>query len=295
LTLPETIDEFVSAFQNVYGQYDEKRSEEQQWLLIVEESSRIAEAVREGSYESILEHLTNLFVWLCGFIAKCIIPETKCYLKDDFSTIIWIKFQQKCARCDSKPCQCLSSMKRLMKREKAQKEEAYNETEKNAREQIDSRPKKLDDIVAMFNEIFYSNIMITDIKEIAFHLLEEVGEVSEQIRELKANIEESNIKFHKTELRRELADVFSWVMALLIKVNLLGDAAYNLTKTFASLQEKQSIEIEPITVNNSLLRILVQKFYSEGDQLVCKTCRKQKCDLSLHPKHYPVSIIEEKK
>jgi len=212
-----------------------------------------------------------------------------------FQLLYGLNFNKKCARCDSKPCQCLSSMKRLMKREKAQKEEAYNETEKNAREQIDSRPKKLDDIVAMFNEIFYSNIMITDIKEIAFHLLEEVGEVSEQIRELKANIEESNIKFHKTELRRELADVFSWMMALLIKVNLLGDAAYNLTKTFASLQEKQSIEIEPITVNNSLLRILVQKFYSEGDQLVCKTCRKQKCDLSLHPKHYPVSIIEEKK
>ena len=62
LTLPETIDEFVSAFQNVYGQYDEKRSEEQQWLLVVEESTRIAEAVREGSYELILENLTELFV-----------------------------------------------------------------------------------------------------------------------------------------------------------------------------------------------------------------------------------------
>ena len=92
-----------------------------------------------------------------------------------------------------------------------------------------------------------------------------------------------------------MADVFSWVMALLIKVNLMGDSAYNLTKTLVSLQEKESIEIKPITINNSLLRILVQKFYSEGDQLICKTCRKQECDLSLHPKHYPVSIMVEKK
>lgn len=292
LTLPEAIDDFVSEFQKVYGKYDKKRSEEQQWLLVVEESSRIAEAVREIEYGLILEHITDLFVWLCGFIGKCSDSNRNCYLEDDFSTIIWLKFPRKCPRCDTNPCYCLSLLKKLMKREKKQKEEAYQEIEKGARAQIDARPRRLDDIVAMFNEIFYSNILIMDIKEIAFHLLEEVGEVSEQIRELNAD-DKTDVKNHRIELRRELADVSSWLMALLIKVNILGKTSHKLTKALVELQENKTVEIPEIKVENSLLRTLIIKSYSDDNKLICKTCKQPECNLSLHTKKYPISTTKE--
>src|SRR5207253_7015543 len=96
----------------------------------------------------------------------------------------------------------------------------------------------------MFDEIYSNNIMVTDIKEIAFHLLEEVGEVSEQIRELRAQSgrEEkdlSRIGHAKRELQRELADVLSWMVTLLIKVTYLANNSIPTIKGLVELGQSE--------------------------------------------------------
>jgi len=294
--LPVTIDEFVDRFREIYGHIDGSRSEEALWLQVVEESSSIAEAVREIRYEQILSHAANFFAWLCGFMAKCNKELTSiCHLSEDFSEVIWLKYPHICPRCSSNPCECLKRWRELNAREEEQKKQAYKSIEDRARHTRTSRVRNLDDLEAMFEEIHGNNIMVTDIKEIAFHFLEEVGEVSEQIRELRALSEKASrnsqrISETKRELRKELADVFSWLIALLIKVDYLAMNSTPAIDALASIRGVKGIR-EPLTASPRirLLRRLILKYYSKNDKMVCRTCHEEKCNLSLHERLYPVA------
>lgn len=295
MSLPQTIDEFVSGISDVYGHNDEGRGEEELWLQVVEESSQIAEAVRENSYEKILKNSVDLLAWLSGFVSKCHSKDSICHFEDKLSVIIHTKFPGRCPRCKNNPCQCLSRMKELQERDQEHKRRVYAESEEEANNTMESRPKRLDEIVAKFYQIFANNLMIMNIQEIAFHLLEEVGEVAVELRELRArngNGEESEIKEIKTELKKEIADVFSWVLALIIKVNLLGNNSYQVTKALTEIINENILNFETIKIENSLLRKLILKYYSDNENLVCSTCNETKCDLSKHDNKYKIKKVD---
>ena len=288
-TLPTDIDRFVLKFRDVYGHIDSSRTEEALWLQAVEEGSSIAEAVREVRYEEALSHIADLFAWICGFVGKCNnVSNGAFHLDDPLSTILWLKYPDKCPRCNSNPCRCLTLWKDLLYKEKTQKERAYKSIEERARRRLGSRVRDLDEIELMFEELFGSNIMVMDIKEIAFHLLEEIGEVSEQIRELRAletlpSLGKDRIVPIKRELRRELADVFSWMVTLLIKVNYLADGSIRSVDAIAELlREKGYGNNDSDMPRKPLLRVLVLKYYSSANSMICRSCHKKKCDISVH-------------
>lgn len=297
MSLPQTIDEFVLGIFDLYGHNDEGRKEEELWLQVVEESSRIAESVRENSYENILKNSVDLLAWLAGFVAKCHSKDSICHFDDELSMIIHTKFPGICSRCEHNPCQCLSRMKELQARDQETKKIAYARSEEKANNTMESRPQKLDEIVAIFYGIFSNNLMIMNIQEIAFHLLEEVGEVSVELRQLRArngNGKESEINEIKKELKKEIADVFSWVLALIIKVNLLGKNSFEVTKALIEVINENTLNLETINIENSLLRKLILKYYSDNQNLVCPTCKETKCDLSKHTNRYKVVKVKDK-
>lgn len=297
VALPQDLDDFMNAIHEVYGHLDNNRSEEEIWLDVVEESSRIGESVREVRYDRILDQLTNLFVWLCGFIKKCNNETSICFFKEDFSSVIWLKFPDACPRCGARPCGCLSRWRELLQREKAQKEEAYGRILKKAIDTLSSRIRNLDHLVGMFDEIYGNNIEVTDIKEVAFHLLEEVGEVSEQLRELRALGQENETNKEKkgsilNEVKQELADVFAWLAGLTIKVNLLAVSSIHISNVMLELTGKEKINLSTESIDRTLLRRLVLKNYSDGEKMICRTCKLPKCEIARHEKRY---LLKESK
>ena len=285
--LYETIDEFVDAFGKVYGHLDRKRSIEQMWLQVVEEASSVAEAVREVNYVDVVSHLANTFCWVCGLVAKCR-GETQSILhfKDDFSSIIWRKYPNRCPLCDTSSCQCLIKKREIDQRSPGEKNRVYERVRRRAQRSMEDRITNLDRLVNMFEDIFGPNYFIMPIEEITFHFTEEVGEVAEQIRELRALEMSSSIgakdkdrrkKRIITEFLRELADVFSWMCGILIKINYMIGNVNNILREFSRSQGVYS----EITFSE-----ILKKYYTEEGTLVCRTCRQTLCDIKKHETLY---------
>ena len=163
-----------------------------------------------------------------------------------------------------------------------EKEAAYDRIVAAARKTLDRRPLLLDEMVEMFDSIYAPNYSVMSINEIAFHFTEEIGEVAEQIREIRAwetqtrrrTAQKDEILEH---LRRELGDVFSWTAGLVNKIN-------NGLEGNAKLLEEFGI-IHRVTTRIPLSTIVL-KYYSKNGQMVCRTCRLPKCDIKKHRTTY---------
>jgi len=91
----------------------------------------------------------------------------------------------------------------------------------------------LGQLEGMFRRVFSNSTYVLTPSEIAFHLMEEVGEVSAALADLELskavlrksknqrNDFEQERKKLVLELSGELADVFSWTMSLIDKVRML--------------------------------------------------------------------------
>ena len=275
----ETIDEFMEAFEKVYGNLDRRRTVEQMWLQVVEEASNVAEAVREVNYVDVVSHLANTFCWICGLVAKCR-GETKSifHFEEDLSSIIWRKYPHKCPLCGMMPCQCLIKKREIDQRSPEEKNRVYEHVRRRAQRSIKDRIRNLDRLVNMFEDIFGPSYFIIPIEEITFHFTEEVGEVAEQIRELNA-LEMASIEVNDEKKRiineflKELADVFSWMCGILIKINyMIG----NVNHILIEFGRSQGIYRE-ITFSE-----ILKKYYVEEGKLVCRTCRQSPCDIKKH-------------
>jgi len=287
--LYDTIEEYVDAFEKVYGNLDKKRSIEQMWLQVVEEASSVAEAVREVNYKDVVSHLANTFCWVCGLIAKCRgEPQPILHFEEDFSSIIWTKYPNKCPLCVSNPCQCLIKKREIDQRSTKEKERIYGRVRKMAQRSIEDRIRNLDRLVNMFEDIYGPNYFIMPIEEITFHFTEEVGEVAEQIREVYAlGITSAGINDKKREKKRittefleELADVFSWMCGILIKINyMIGNVNQILIEFKRSQDTYREIRFSEI----------LEKYYVDKGTLVCRTCRQTPCDIKKHKTIYQIS------
>lgn len=287
--LPDTLDDLVNAFGRVYGDIDRKRSVEQMWLQVVEEAASVAEAVREVNYVEVVGHLANTFCWLSGLVAKCRgDPNSILHFEEDFSSIVWRKYPNSCPLCGVSSCQCLIKKREIDSRSPEEKNRVYEKAEKKAQRTIEDRIRNLDRLVNMFEEIFGSSYFVMPIEEITFHFTEEVGEVAEQIRELRAvNIApiEEREKIERREritkeFLRELADVFSWMCGILIKVNLLIENVDDVLSEFG----RSEGAFRKITFSETL-----QKYYTDDGRLVCRTCGQSPCDIKEHDKLYQLS------
>lgn len=279
------IDEFVDAFSTVYGQLDKRRTVEQMWLQVVEEASSVAEAVREANYVEMMSHLANTFCWFCGVVAKCHKESNSAFhFEEDFSSIIWNKYPNKCPLCQTNPCQCLIKRHEINQRSSREKTRVYENVREIAQGSIEDRVKNLDKLVAMFEGIFSPAYFVIHIEEITFHFTEEVGEVAEQIRELNAlqNLSRSvREKEHVVnEFTKEMADVFSWMCGILIKTNLMISDVDNVLKEFGRSQRKfQKIKFSEV----------VKKYYLKRGTIVCRTCGQKRCDIKKHKTLYSLS------
>jgi len=73
----------------------------------------------------------------------------------------------------------------------------------------------------IFKNIYYRQIRSQTLEQVGFHLMEEIGEVARALRKAKEARGEEEICKEVANLQDELADTFDWIMAILLKIEVL--------------------------------------------------------------------------
>ena len=136
--------------------------------------------------------------------SNCRIGEYTIRTEKEFSEIIWDKYPKVCPvcfwwrhqnGCDTpedyeKGCECLIHDVEDRDKTKGEEEKRNKVLEKQSRvkalrnfaktqSELEKKPNTIDDWQKMFKELFKSNLRHISLVDIGFHLLEEVGEVSD--------------------------------------------------------------------------------------------------------------------
>lgn len=315
---PLSFDEYVTGFWELYGHIDEHRSLENMWLRLVESASGVGEEVREAkeegqTYEDILKHLADVFCWTTNFITRCNEigdPFYELHYEDgdgneieaDPTWIIWEKYPGYCVSCDSWgnvkeadfesgefevfPCRC-----RTYYPSHIDKGEKIRRARTRAEENQGGRPREVDHYVSMFEQLYGQKYRDLSLDLITFHFLEEVGEVSEQIRRLsglKKKKEETDedvsddVAEQKAHLRRELADVYSWMSAIVIQLGYLKSQTRNLG-AYTGDGPRQSNPGDDILLSE----IINHRFVNDDGEFECPGCEETTCDPEKHSEDDP--------
>jgi NTP pyrophosphatase (non-canonical NTP hydrolase) len=170
------------------------------------------------------------------------------------------------------------------------KELTRRELQAHAASLRDRKVAGMDELQRMFAQIFKANIEHLSLSDIAFHLLEEVGEVSDALLRLYTyrvgtvdqpggveDIPVAEIERSVGNLEDELADVASWMFTLVIKLDKMKETVRGyLAWLFGTdLADCLSQEI--------LLSQIIWKAYGSDreDQLWCEACGRLKCKCPL--------------
>jgi NTP pyrophosphatase (non-canonical NTP hydrolase) len=223
-------------FENEFHSVNRRRSYSEMWLSTVEYAANISEAIRERKYEIACDNLAEVFCWISGFVTKCNREENResfFRMNESLGEMIWLKYHRKCPLCMQNPCFCPIWKTQFSKLAGEEKELKYDIIDYEGKLQIERNEnlKNIDRMVDMFEELYRNSYVLSNIEEICFHFNEEIGEVAEIVRKLDraehdeflelSDEEKSDIANLQKQLKWEIADVFSWTAAIIIKFNIM--------------------------------------------------------------------------
>ena len=281
------IDEWEEEFAEIYGNVDIKRTPTEMWLLLVEDSSKFAEFIRRGKYAKALTALAHVFCWTCSFVWRCR-RENNLGIRvhKPLSRIIWDKYPARCCLCGQDHCICSvrrSELEELSEEKKKKKLEEIEGVLKIARDRTENIPSTLDDFTTMFNNIYRGAHYALPIEAIAFHFMEEVGEVSTCIRRLREKGKEQSLseaEVHRliNDLENEIADVISWTTSLLSKLDYMLGAGITYLRKLKTSEDAEKKELLQ-TADLRLSSIVWESYQTaDGNTLYCPVCKKRPCD-----------------
>lgn len=303
------LDEFVKTVSGVYKRQDKKRSIWDVWLHANHHAAAIGEEVRKSKPgEKLLVEIADFSMWLFTFAGK--IRGTYQAVNDDtlnieeftirsemeFSDIIWNKYPKLCPVCfwnrvkiglkPSDPafieaCDCL--VHEVEDRDQSKKRVHVVKLRNYAKDNLDKKPISVDDWQNMFRQIFEANLRNLKLADIAFHLLEEVGEVSDSMVRMytfhtghKGDFKRSEPKWRQVWLEEELADVTSWLFTLVNSLRFVPEIVKDFQKY---LFGTTALQMEP---EFKLSRIIWNKYGNQGlTDLFCPYCGEKKCKCSI--------------
>lgn len=295
------LDEFVRAVAGIYSAQDEKRSIWDIWLHAVHHAASIGEEARKYKPgEKLLWEIADFSMWLFTFVSKINGPfgstadgqrieESTIRTEMIFSDLIWNKYPGICPVCFgrrmnhniemssdklTKPCDCL--LHPVETRSQSQIRTHVSKLRRYAKEQLGNKPMSVDRWQQMFQDIYETNLRHLNLTDIAFHLLEEVGEVSDaMVRMYTYDIEgfqAGEPSWRQISLENEIADVSSWLFTLVNHLQLIPEIAIVFQKfvfRYTVLKETK------ITLSG-----IIWRRYGSDDigSLYCPhACKKQIC------------------
>lgn len=263
--LNASLDDWQAAFHSLYGHIDDRRSFDSVWRHAMVNASKFSSDIRKNNFGLAFTHLAHILCWTLSFAEHC--RRSKEFGQNGpFSTdlklsdIVWEKYPGRCPYCDTNPCSCPSPGM-------AEAEGALLTIPAGDPR---ARPKTLDAWGVMFDSIYGNTHAVIPLEALAFHLVEETGEVTSQIIRITEIVNGSSPEEKKKELQREVADVFSWICSVVSKIN--RTYFYPAARHF---EKEQNVPEGSIPVA-TLSKILWDEYGSFGE-LLCSTCRTNPC------------------
>lgn len=270
-------------FEKIYGERNKGKDPEIIWFRVLENASKVAENLRRYEYGNAFIYLSHMFCWTLGF---CSLIERR------VEEIVWKKYPYVCPYCRKdkeevfKSCTCAGQRREIEETPTHEKERMINEEIlTHFRTHFsDRKPRKLDDWVHMFDEIYGNVNYSASIEHIGFHLMEEVGEVGRVLRRSKeyerrvaegfekgTDINKAR-KQYEVDLDYEIADVFSWTCALISKISSIIDAVENYENETIKVTwpRRRPVEFRP---PSATLSSFIFSEYGKG----CPNCQQVTC------------------
>lgn len=250
------LDDFVQVIPGIYEEQDKMRSIWDVWLHANHHASAIGEEVRKNKPGgTLLQEIADFSMWLFTFLGKAAgdygvarpgdvrQEESLIRVKLSYSDLLWNKYPGMCPVCywrRSKggdrslegdesfrnSCDCL--LYDVESRDQGEKRKHVQALRGFANDHAEEKPSSVDEFQRLFASIFSPNLRHLDLDDIAFHLLEEVGEVSDAMVRTYTylgEVEPGEPYWRQVWLEEEVADVTSWLFALVEKLNLVRDTA----------------------------------------------------------------------
>jgi len=304
------LETWVYGFYKVYCKHDDEKPYSAIWLPATSHASTLAEGARLNDYVLILYSLGNVMAWVLSFVGRLMTDLSECKVGKEVlascgnSWTEWIlhKYPGVCHHCGEKPCICASVRDCVELRHDTKKVE-YDAFSKKRNARIEEEYRKfllsekaheklsMPELFDVFNDIYGGTLWGVPLPDIAFHFLEEIGEVSKAIANLEVLVGRNSRTEWKTKvgngegmdwqkyslactsLTRELADVFSWTTALCYKIAQLRKQAgcpqtWNPRETLSQLytgripegRTRKSVEISLTTY-----------------KFICRYCGEEAC------------------
>lgn len=246
------LDEYVDLVPKIYGRHDDSRSIWDVLCHLLHHAAAIAEAIRKESPSTkLFTEIADCALWLFTLIHKLRgelgeakppekgAPETIIRIKNGCSDLLWHRYPQLCPFCYLRrtsgdrtretehgyhdACDChLNILPAVDPKAKIQ---AMAALRRFSEEQMNSKPTSIDGWQEMFGQVFKISLESLTLKDIALHFMEELGEVSDAIVRTYTYREENFVtgEPYRRQLRLEsqLADAFSWLFALVEKLEVL--------------------------------------------------------------------------
>ena len=288
------------------------------WLRVVAHATSACEEVRKRAWDVALCELGDLVNWWLAFIAKlnqlAAVPENDndvvFALPFPPSVIVWLKYPKVCPvefglavgegnmpTWDDRPaqlCQCLARKKENEDRSPEQKELAKRRLREFANSNSERRPESMAELESSLRGVFASSVYVLQIDEIAFHLLEEVGEVSQALAQASISRavtqEDAPPELFETErtiaaqsIAEELADVFSWTVSLVDKLRLQFESLekYSAVPEEASAEATTLKQIQELVVYGArrvnLADIIWRMYGKPFEEFRCRVCKLATC------------------
>jgi hypothetical protein len=141
-------------------------------------------------------------------------------------------------------------------------------------ENVARRPNGVDDWQRLFGVIFAASLRHLELPDIALHLLEEMGEVSDALARMYTYTEDNFVRgeplMRQIRLEEELADVTSWLFAAVEKLDYVRRRADEYEKWLIL----DGFEREPLLLS----KIIWRRYGSdELEKFICWKCREPIC------------------
>jgi NTP pyrophosphatase (non-canonical NTP hydrolase) len=298
------LDEFVKAVRMIYANQDQSRSVWDVWLHANHHAATIGEELRKQKPgKKLLDEIADFSMWLFTFAVKIHdrshptrrptwgYEETTSNTNLSFSDVIWNKYPGTCPVCFSrrtapgwsvqdlgKSCDCL--IYDVESRNQDQKQQRVKSLRKYAAANRRRKPRTVDGWQALFSKIYAANLRHLTLADIGFHLLEEVGEVSDAMVRMYTYSDDSGDQFAEEVvpwrtvwLEEEIADVFSWLLTLVNSLQLMPTIA----REFATYLYSEPIG-DLFNKKITLSKIIWKRYGNDkSNTFWCQKCKQDIC------------------
>lgn len=286
-----SLDDFVGVVASIYSAHDCHRSIWDVWCHTLHHAAGIVEQIRIGDHNELRKEIADFSLWLFTAVLKLsgdlgvpkdgseTLQTSLIRIRSTCSDLLWRKYPNLCPSCSAQraaadmkenasadllKCECRAHEARAKNKETRAAD--LRTVREHSVRVIAEKPASIDQWQKMFEGIFGKSLSTTTLTEIVLHLLEELGEASDAMVRVYSYTRDNFLAGEPNKrlltLESQLADVFSWLFSIVVKLDLSERDSKN----------------NPITLSG----IIWDRYgCNELHAFYCATCKNTRCSCPL--------------